>query len=500
MDAPSGSYTFFTPFRGTIFINRIIIPRIMDIRNRYEKARVKLLCDQEICRPNRELFIKFFDYEEYKLKRMNNLNDLDSGCFKTLLAYIQRFRNLNKWLQNKPWCDLTKEDIKRVYDDLEEGRFKNWMGNPIADRISYYNKIMKSKPFRMVDKAELAREVMEFYKPEDNTEVRFINESAFQKIEIAISKVEYKTLLWLAWDIGENINSLLQLKGKHFRQQTSQDGKEVEYAVMLPKHLLKRSRTSRTELTNYSETVKYLDIVLRDLPSDSLLFPFGYASSKKFLNRAIARTGVKCVTGQKPTWKDFRSGMACHLLRKGWTRDEINARLGHKPSSREIDKYITFLAIDRKRVKAKQYSTNLAELQDELHQIKLKGRNHMLHMEQMESTFAEDRQALEHQILGLQRQVAQSQLRENVIIRLLRSMAKKGKLEDIFETIREEELAEELRELEKRESKVKTGNIIPPSDSYFSDFRPDIPPRSNARLYPWQDSNRDTRLSGDRLR
>lgn len=54
--------------------------------------------------------------------------------------------------------------------------------------------------------------------------------------------------------------------------------------------------------------------------------------------------------------------MACDLLKKGWTRDELNARLGHTPSSRIIDRYINFLALDRNKPKKKIYDGKMSEL------------------------------------------------------------------------------------------------------------------------------------------
>ena len=58
--------------------------------------------------------------------------------------------------------------------------------------------------------------------------------------------------------------------------------------------------------------------------------------------------------------------MACDLLNKGWTTDEANARLGHTPSSKELDKYINFLAIDRKKPQKKVYDSNILKLTEEL--------------------------------------------------------------------------------------------------------------------------------------
>ncbi len=50
---------------------------------------------------------------------------------------------------DKPWAQLTRDDIQRVYDELEDGVIKNSVGLPYQDRQSYYNKVLKSKPFRL---------------------------------------------------------------------------------------------------------------------------------------------------------------------------------------------------------------------------------------------------------------------------------------------------------------------------------------------------------------
>ena len=62
--------------------------------------------------------------------------------------------------------------------------------------------------------------------------------------------------------------------------------------------------------------------------------------------------------------------MACHLLKKGWTSDEVNARLGHKPSSQELDKYINFLALDRHTPKKKLNDGQLQQLLEEVKDLK----------------------------------------------------------------------------------------------------------------------------------
>jgi len=325
-----------------------------------------------ICRENRKLFEKFFVFEEYKLKRINGLSSLDEPSYKTLGDYCIRLRTVNKWFQNKPWKDIAEQDIKNVYDNLEDGKILNYKGQPFKDKVTYYNKIFKSKPFALVGKDQIARQIINTFRPhKNNEEVRFIEMEDFQKlVDVAIQLLQ-KFLLWLAWDIGENINSLLQLKKKDFYRQFNDDTKMAEYRVNLPSGILKRSRKPRSELTNYPETAKLAEMILESLSDDDDVFPFQYAQAKKIFNRAVRITGIKCKPrNQKPTWKDLRSGMACHLLKSGWHTDEINARLGHQPSSKELNKYVNFLALNRHQPKKKLYDNSLAKIQKELQEEK----------------------------------------------------------------------------------------------------------------------------------
>ncbi|MBI2449483.1 hypothetical protein HYV49_04255 [Candidatus Pacearchaeota archaeon] len=346
----------------------------MGFKERYEKAKNELLCDKMICRENRDVFRQFFQFEEHKLKRQNGLPALDEPCYKTLIYYVQRFRNVNSWFKNKPWKDLTKEDIKKVYDDLEEGRIRNKKGERFADRSSYYNKVFKSKPFKLAGKDELAREVIEF-SSNPRKEVSFVSEETFLKMVSVLSKPSHLLLFWLAWDVGENINTLLQLTKKDFTRQVNEDTREVEYLVNLPREKLKRSRQSRSEPTLYPETAKYADIVLPGLNENDCVFRFGYRQALKLMHSVARKTGASCVpTNTRVSWKDLRSGMACHLLRSGWTTDEVNFRLGHKPSSKEIDAYVSYLAIDRRKPKKKLFDSNLQRIEGELQQAKQRER------------------------------------------------------------------------------------------------------------------------------
>src|SRR5262245_33699923 len=132
----------------------------MQWKQRYERLKTELRADSEICLENRHLFLQFLEFEEYKLKRRGVQRMLDDNSLMTLVAYVSRLRVVNRWFSNRPWKDLTKTDIQRVYDDLEDGKISNRWGRPVQDRHSFYNLILRSKPFEMAGKKELVKEVM----------------------------------------------------------------------------------------------------------------------------------------------------------------------------------------------------------------------------------------------------------------------------------------------------------------------------------------------------
>lgn len=341
----------------------------MELKKNYEKKKKELLEDTSICKENRELFKKFFEYEERKLKRINGLRAVDNNSYKTLFTYLARLRSVNEWFKNKPWKDITKKEIEKVWNDLEDGKIKNTKGKPYKDKTSYYNKIMKSKPFQLAGKDNLVREVIEFsYK--EKGEVRFFEEDTFKDIIHVVIQPVQKCLCWLAFDIGENIFTLLQLQKKDFMKHKNENN-DYEYIVNLPQKKLKRSRTSRSEITNYIETTQLLDIILKDLKPNDKLFNFGERQATKFLKRAVNKTNAKCLpNGQSVSWKDFRSSMACFLLSQGWSSDEIKSRMGHKPSSAVLDKYVNYLALNRHEPKKKLFNHSLVKIKEELEQQK----------------------------------------------------------------------------------------------------------------------------------
>ena len=362
----------------------------MGFKERYLEGKKRILKDTSITKYNRDLFKKFFEWEEEKLKRQNGLPEVDESSYKTLCGYLNKFKNVNNWFNNKAWNKLTIPEIRKVYNDLEDGKILNCRGKRFEDRRGYYNKIFRAKPFQLAGLKEMVGEALEFFTDKRKKPVRFISEESFKRMASFVSKPQHFVLLWLAWDIVENITTLLELKVNNFKRQVNRDTKEVEYLIYLPKEHLKRSRQTRSEPTIYPETYRYLDALFKygkeveyrddkgmirrkaiPFKEDDFIFSFKYRQALQIFDSLVKRAGVTCEpNGEKPSWKDLRSGMACNLFAQGWHVEDINLRLGHSPQSKWLESYINYLAINRKRAKKLHFVNNLEDVKDQLEETK----------------------------------------------------------------------------------------------------------------------------------
>lgn len=357
----------------------------MGHKEQYERLKKNLISDEIFPKYNKNLFKKFIAWEEEKLKRMNKLSELDEANYKTLKDYPNKFRNVNRWFENKDWNKLSVKEIRQVYNDLEDAKILNTRGVKFGDIRSYVNKMFKAKPFHLAGLKDKVEEALEFFVDKrSNREVRFVNEKSFKLLVEHAYNSRDKCLFWLMWDIGENINSLLQLQKKHFKKQFNKDMQENEYMVFLPEKILKRTRRQRREPTLYSETVKWLDIRLEGLGEEDCLFPFVYRQALKIFDACVKRSKIKCEPNdEKPTWKDLRSGMACYLFEKGWHLEDINLRLGHSPTSKHLESYINYLATNRTRAKKEFHSTNLGELKEEVEESRQREKRRIKEIEEL---------------------------------------------------------------------------------------------------------------------
>ena len=72
--------------------------------------------------------------------------------------------------------------------------------------------------------------------------------------------------------------------------------------------------------TPHSETVLYADLVRTGLAPYDKVLGLEYRQALKIMHSVVRRMGATCMPeGDRVSWKDLRSGMACHLLKNGWT-------------------------------------------------------------------------------------------------------------------------------------------------------------------------------------
>ena len=128
-------------------------------KERYERVKKEFLNDSNVNSDNRKILKKFLIYEEYRLKRRNGLAEVDERSYKTLYSYIGKLKKINEWFKNKDWKKITKKEIKKVIDDLEDGVLRNPRGQRYFDRAGFYQ-IMQGELFRMVKKNHIVSDII----------------------------------------------------------------------------------------------------------------------------------------------------------------------------------------------------------------------------------------------------------------------------------------------------------------------------------------------------
>ena len=69
----------------------------MSFQERYPRFRDGFFDDSRLCPENKALFEEYFEWQERKLRSINDLRELDEACCKTLCHYVSMFKNVVKW-------------------------------------------------------------------------------------------------------------------------------------------------------------------------------------------------------------------------------------------------------------------------------------------------------------------------------------------------------------------------------------------------------------------
>ncbi|MFH1915631.1 MAG: site-specific integrase [Nanoarchaeota archaeon] len=339
---------------------------VYNVVKRYEGCKDRFILTGKIrvlggfftVRPdNRDLIVKYLDMREEDFRDIYGAGkDARIRNAKTLYKFLTSYlANIAFWFNDKPFTDLTEDDIRRVYRGLESGELKSVKDNHLGELSlkDIYERAMKNGFFKMIGKDELARNVIK-RKIANKQEVRFFELDTLKKMADLASTNTQRLAFWLLFDTGIEVSALVQLKKSHFELKQDSETKTEFYTLRIPKDISKKGRRIRNNYIHFTETNELLKKHLTGLEDTDKLFnmqPFALYRALERLN-AVHHFKTK-PEGKEITTKDFRSSCATYFLQIGWNTDEIKGRLGHSPSSDEIDKYVNYLGLHQNKRREK---------------------------------------------------------------------------------------------------------------------------------------------------
>lgn len=288
----------------------------------------------------------------------------------TLNKDIGYLKNILYWFNDRSLQEITKEDIKQVYEGLEKGTLRTLYGKQLtpASRNDYYKKMFKGGLFRYLGKDDLAREVIlrRFNQEQD---VRFFDYNTFLKIVEHTRLTTHRLAFWLAYDIGMEGKALLQLRKADFSLHEDEELGWF-YRVHIPNEISKKSRARRDVDVFFNRTNELLKPHLEQLGSNDLLFNFGLRNLEKALSTIVKKHDLRTFsTGELISLKDFRSSVATYFLQEFYPTGFIKKRLGHSPSSPVIDRYASYLGLDERKQRKRAAQIDLKNYQEQYNKL-----------------------------------------------------------------------------------------------------------------------------------
>ncbi|MFH1607191.1 MAG: site-specific integrase [Nanoarchaeota archaeon] len=350
----------------------------------YKEAYKKLKSNSNILPDNKKLILKWLDEKEENLKNQYGHDGYAKiRYYKTLMKEVTFMKQLDHLFKDKKLKDLTKEDIKYVYQGLEKGTIKSLKGNPLSEgsRQDYYKKVFKGGFFKFIGKSDFAKEIIK-RRFEEHKEVRFFEFEDFQKMVKFSKSLDHSLFMWLALDAGVEMGAMLQILKSDFTKESDEVSNTKYWVLHVRKEISKKSRQKRDIYIYFNETSDLLSAYLPTLTDDQRLFDWSPRNTYKFIKDYSNRANIKVKPGNEPiSPKDFRSSCATYFLKQEWTTDQVKGRLGHSPSSKEIDRYVNYFGLNqasfirkKKQIDFGNYKEKYAEITEELKHIRLENR------------------------------------------------------------------------------------------------------------------------------
>lgn len=321
---------------------------------------------------NRDLVVKWINHKKLELENVNGYEkEAQVRYYNTLYKQLTTYMvNVLYWFNHKNLQDITSEDIKKIYVGLEEGSLATIKGRKnlsYRTRKDFYGRVFKGGFFKFIGKDKMAEKVIK-RKFVEASEVKFFEFKILKIITDNTATNSHRLAFWLMFDTGIEVKALCQLTKKDF--EWIKEEKDSYYMLHVEKNISKKSRRKRDIYVHFNETNVLLKTHLKRLENDEKLFNFKppalYHALKKVVDefKLTTRPGGKSIT-----LKDFRSSMATYFLSQGFSTDFVKQRLGHAPSSTEIDRYVNYLGISQKKQRKKAKEIELKDIQDKYEKL-----------------------------------------------------------------------------------------------------------------------------------
>mgnify|MGYP003646219885 CR=1 FL=1 len=303
----------------------------------------------DISEYNKKLLVKWLHEKKSQLQSRKGIEiESEMRWSKTIAKYVCQAKNVGMWFPDKKLDKLSENDIKKFYTDFETGKIKNQRkkGFSRKSKDDYYSKIFKGSLGKFLGINQMCIDIM-IREAETTPEVKFIWKEDLDTLVKSTNLLKYKVYMLLSFDLCLRVGETLQLEKRDFQLRYNENTKQNYYKVRIRKEITK-SQKERRNGTLIPETTELLERYLKTLknPTD-LLFPDSYQNYRQVVYRLTEKTGVRCQPdNQLVTTHVFRKAGATHWLKRGFSIDQVKNRLGHKPSSRVIDLYVSYLGLD----------------------------------------------------------------------------------------------------------------------------------------------------------
>ncbi|MBI2628625.1 site-specific integrase [Candidatus Pacearchaeota archaeon] len=305
----------------------------IDIHHRkeeFERAFRNLKQDSEILEDNKQLILRFIDdCEAGKTLRNRQRKKIGPGRLIRLVDITKRYA---KWF-NKPFRELTQEDLEKVNSNLEKDVYpKHNPNGELAGNLSHSSKAYYKKTFKKFNKWMQENKInnnldcsyIETY--EILKEIEAISKEDIEKMIDQTPSVMNKAILMVLFDSGARAEEFLNLRLKHISQKGDNYFLRIEYSKTLPRTVILPIASKYLE--------KWLDHPDCTKDRKGQLFTLTYDALRMFIVRSGKRILNRSITPH--TLRHSSASYYCNHL----TQYQLCKRYGWSMSSKMPARYI----------------------------------------------------------------------------------------------------------------------------------------------------------------